>query len=359
MSELKETSSDFDCGENSEDTCEDLSTTYERPKSIPFTTRITHFRYHWRAKLPRNIKVYESSKDPEDHLGIFSAVEEYAKDPTEIHGIKRRLNEGLQAFIDQFKLENSHIKGVPPVLRISTFMHSHRHPELSKKLNDKMTVDEMFERVRAFIKGEVTTGSAKAVKAPQWDKRNAHVRWFGGQERIRGRSGPRKFQRIMGTCAPYSRRDTWHNTKDCYHLKKHIEEVLALGKRAHLVKDIRQVNVKEVQRSLCWVLGEIYPLGLIYFRVTMGESGKNKTVLLEFAIVKCRLPYNIILRKTGMRSLRAVGSTVHSMIKFPMVNGVATLKTSRETLRSVSRSRKRIIRGRKHNGDNTWSRCQG
>ncbi|GJV12489.1 hypothetical protein Tco_1354030 [Tanacetum coccineum] len=35
---------------------------------------------------------------------------------------------------------------------------------------------------------------------------------------------------------------------------------------------------------------------------------------------------------TGMRSLRAVGSTIHSMIKFPTTKGVATIKTSKEAL---------------------------
>ncbi|GJS33212.1 hypothetical protein Tco_0531594 [Tanacetum coccineum] len=88
----------------------------------------------------------------------------------------------------------------------------------------------------------------------------------------------------MGTCAPYSKRDTFtpltktlkeilamesikfpppspligtlekkilnkfcdyhgdrgHNTNDCYHLKKQIKEVVASGKLAHLVKDILQ-----------------------------------------------------------------------------------------------------------------------
>ncbi|GKC41929.1 hypothetical protein Tco_1059651 [Tanacetum coccineum] len=145
------------------------------------------------AKLPKNIRVYEGNKDLEDHLGIFSVAAEqeewpmsiwckmfrqtlekrYAKDPTEIHGIKRRQNEGLQAFMDRFKSESSHIKGVPPVLRISAFMHSHGNPELAKKLNDKIpkTVDEMFKRVRAFIRGEVAAGSAEMVRPSQWDKR--------------------------------------------------------------------------------------------------------------------------------------------------------------------------------------------
>ncbi|GJZ22337.1 reverse transcriptase domain-containing protein [Tanacetum coccineum] len=101
--------------------------------------------YPRRAKLPPNVRVYEGNKDSEDYLSIFSAVAEqeewpmpkrYDKDPTEIHGIKRNPNEGLQAFMDRFKAESAHIKGVPPVLRISTFMHGHGHPELAKKLND-------------------------------------------------------------------------------------------------------------------------------------------------------------------------------------------------------------------------------
>ncbi|GJZ38811.1 reverse transcriptase domain-containing protein [Tanacetum coccineum] len=99
-------------------------------------------------------------------LEEFSQQKRYAKDPMEIHGIKRRLNEGLQEFMDRFKSESLHIKGVPLVLRISAFMHVHRHPELAKKL-DKIPkiVDEMFERVRAFIRGEVAVGTAKEARA--------------------------------------------------------------------------------------------------------------------------------------------------------------------------------------------------
>ncbi|GJY69034.1 hypothetical protein Tco_0472016 [Tanacetum coccineum] len=109
---------------------EDLSMPYRRPKPMPFTSRITRLRYHRRAKLPPNIRVYEGNKDPEDHLSIFSVAAEqeewpmpsvdgfeelsnkfleefsqqkrYDKDPKEIHGIKRKPNEGLQAFMDRF-----------------------------------------------------------------------------------------------------------------------------------------------------------------------------------------------------------------------------------------------------------------
>ncbi|GJX03640.1 hypothetical protein Tco_0189556 [Tanacetum coccineum] len=61
------------------------------------------------------------------------------------------------------------------MLRISAFMHGHRHPELAKKLNDKIPkmVDEMFERVRAFIRG----GGEEGVRdnGGVW-----RVEWKGG-----------------------------------------------------------------------------------------------------------------------------------------------------------------------------------
>ncbi|GJT81436.1 reverse transcriptase domain-containing protein [Tanacetum coccineum] len=54
---------------------------------------------------------------------------------------------------------------------------------------------------------------------------------------------------------------------------------------------------------------------------------------MEFAVVKSPSPYNALLGRTRMRSLEAVASTIHSMIKFPTSNGIATIATTRETLR--------------------------
>ncbi|GJV85515.1 hypothetical protein Tco_1525413 [Tanacetum coccineum] len=52
----------------------DLRMPYRRPKPIPFTSRITCFRYHQRAKLQPNVRVYEGNKDLEDHLSVFYAA---------------------------------------------------------------------------------------------------------------------------------------------------------------------------------------------------------------------------------------------------------------------------------------------
>ncbi|GJW97415.1 reverse transcriptase domain-containing protein [Tanacetum coccineum] len=217
-------------------------------------------------------------------LEEFSQPKRYAKDPTKIHDIKRRQNKGLQAFMDQFKSEILHIKGVPLVLRISAFMHGHVHPELAKKLNDKIpkTVDEMFERVRAFIRGEVAAG------------------------------------------------DMGHNTNDRYQLKKKIEEVVASGKLAHMVKDIRRTNQRNgsQRRNSTKVIKSEGSLSMVkvYQRSCMNiasetsksTSGQNSK--------------DAELRWTRMRSLRAVGSTIHSMIKFPTNQGIVTMVTSREAL---------------------------
>ncbi|GJS07639.1 hypothetical protein Tco_0364435 [Tanacetum coccineum] len=91
--------------------------------------------------------------------------------------------------------------------RRESFYAWYGHPELAKKLNEKIpkTMNEIIERVMAFIRGEVVAGSAEMGRPSQGDK--------GG-----------------------------HNTNDCYQLKKQIEEAVALGKLAHLVKDIRQNN---------------------------------------------------------------------------------------------------------------------
>ncbi|GKF66699.1 hypothetical protein Tco_0193216, partial [Tanacetum coccineum] len=95
------------------------------------------------------------------------------------------MNEGLQAFMDRFESKSSHIKGVPPMLRILAFMHDHGYLELAKKLNVKIPkmVDEIFKRVRSFIRGETIDRSAEVARAPQWDKGTTRPGWSGGQER--------------------------------------------------------------------------------------------------------------------------------------------------------------------------------
>ncbi|GJU64944.1 hypothetical protein Tco_1246779, partial [Tanacetum coccineum] len=333
--------------------------------------------YHRRAKLPPNIRVYKGNKDPKDHLSIFSATAEQE----EWH-MPRKPNEGLKTFMDRFKAESAH--GLPPVLRISAFMHGHSHPELAKKLNDKIPkmVDEMWERARAFIRGEMAANITKAIRSPRWEKSAGKASWSEGQNGSRNRGHRRGEGRSMGTCAPYARREGFtpltKTPKEILAMdnvnfpppppmvgtpkKRNMNKFLASGRLAHLVKNIRQGgqkskgSAKGKEKVINMLMncpmvveamiegfrvrrihvdgGEVsYPMGVIDLEVTIGECGKTRTVIMEFAVVKSPSPYNAILDRTGMRSLGAVASTIHSMMKFPTSNGISTISTTRETLR--------------------------
>nr|GEU82176.1 reverse transcriptase domain-containing protein [Tanacetum cinerariifolium] len=266
-------------------------------------------------------------------LEKFSQQKRYAKDLTEIHGIRRRLNEGLQAFMNRFKSKSSHIKGVPLVLRISTFMHSHSHPKLAKKITDKIpkTVDEMFERVGEFIKGQ---GGVKVINM---------VSLKGNRKRPSEGAKPGITKEIAFPTVPQG-----HLTDSLI-----VREVMIEGFKVrriyvdggssfeimyeHFFKSFSahtRSRLRKSSASLIRFSREAYhPLGLADLRVTMGEPGRSKTVLMKFTFVKCHSPYNVILGRTGMRSLGEVASMIHSMIKFLMANGLATLKISKEALR--------------------------
>nr|GEU99887.1 reverse transcriptase domain-containing protein [Tanacetum cinerariifolium] len=120
-------------------------------------------------------------------------------------------------------------------------------------------VDEMFERVKAFIRGEMAAGSAKMVRPFQGDKGNTRSLWDNFTSLIKtikeflameGISFPElpplienpKKQNLNKLCDYHE--DKGHNTNDCYQLKKQIEEAVASGKLAHLLRDICWSNQK-------------------------------------------------------------------------------------------------------------------
>ncbi|GKE06463.1 hypothetical protein Tco_1398481 [Tanacetum coccineum] len=75
----------------------------------------------------------------------------------------------------------------------------------------------------------------------------------------------------------------------------------------------------------------------INLSVTMGEPRRLQTMPMEFTVVKSHSSYNVILGRTGLRILGVVASTIHSMIKFPTANGIATMMAKRETLQKSQR----------------------
>ncbi|GKA64010.1 hypothetical protein Tco_0763616 [Tanacetum coccineum] len=159
---------------------DDFSQQWLCDETNPFTPRIRYFELPKKTRMASNVKTYDGSDDPKDHLKNFQAaakVECWAmptwchmfnstptgsarqkkciKDPVEIHHIKQREGESTEDFVQRFKTESRHVKGAPECMRISGFMHGITNPELIKRLHENISnsVDEMM-RVTTGFSGE-------------------------------------------------------------------------------------------------------------------------------------------------------------------------------------------------------------
>ncbi|GKE95830.1 reverse transcriptase domain-containing protein [Tanacetum coccineum] len=136
-----------------------------------FTPRIHNFKSSRKTRIPNNVKTYDGTGDPEDHLKIFQAAaqverwvmptwchmfnstligaarvwfeelppksidrykglktaflayfiqqKKYVKDLVEIHNIKQRDGETIEDFIERFKVKTGRMKGALECMRIT------------------------------------------------------------------------------------------------------------------------------------------------------------------------------------------------------------------------------------------------
>ncbi|GKA38777.1 reverse transcriptase domain-containing protein [Tanacetum coccineum] len=221
--------------------------------------------------MPNNVKTYDETRDPKDHVKIFQAAaqvehwamptwchmfnssligtvrewfgelppesidgykdlkaaflayfmeqKKYVKDPVEIHNIKQRDGETIEDFMERFKVETGRMRGAPECMRIFGFMHGVNNPELTKRLNEQVpkTMEEMMTATTTFIRGETAAVS----------KKKGHTLWKSqDQSKRHGLEWKSDFR--------------GHNTDECMQLKKQIEELVRAGKLSHLIKKIKQ-----------------------------------------------------------------------------------------------------------------------
>nr|GEV02716.1 reverse transcriptase domain-containing protein [Tanacetum cinerariifolium] len=255
-----------------------------------------------RTRMPNNVKTYDETGDPEDHVKIFQAAaqverwalptwchifnstligaariwfdelppesidsykdlkaaflayfmqqKKYVKDPVEIHNIKQKDGETIEDFMERFKVKSGRMNGAPECMRISEFMHGVNNPELTKRLNEHVpkTTEEMMITTTAFIRGEAAS------------KKKGHASWKAQDQSKRQNSDKRtpkeilaaeagKFQPPPPMVTPVEKRrsnkfcdfhnDKGHSTDEYMQLKKQIEELVRAGKLSHLIKEIK------------------------------------------------------------------------------------------------------------------------
>ncbi|GKA53461.1 reverse transcriptase domain-containing protein [Tanacetum coccineum] len=73
----------------------------------------------------------------------------------------------------------------------------------------------------------------------------------------------------------------------------------------------------------------IWPLRELSLLVKIGDEEHSTSAWMNFVVVRSSSPYNIIIRRPGVRKIQAVPSTAHGMLKFPVAGGVLTLRSSK------------------------------
>ncbi|GJX27771.1 reverse transcriptase domain-containing protein [Tanacetum coccineum] len=296
---------------------DDLSQPWTYEERNPFTTRIQHFDFP-RTRMPSPwSRLNYGSGDPEDHIKLFQSAAKterwamptwchmfnstltgnarvwfdklpkesidsyedlraafrenyrqqtkHIKDPVEIHHIKQRDGESTEDFMERFKEEALDVKGAPECMKISRFMHGITHPELIKRLYEKVlrSMDEMYRVTTSFLQGEVAAFSHGRKKAPtpwkQPEGGNKPSFKKGFKNKHRSDRKPDRFSLLTKTpkeifalekgkfkapppmVTPAEKRDpnkycefhadTGHSTDECMQLRKQIDEMIKAAGR--------------------------------------------------------------------------------------------------------------------------------
>ncbi|GJY22652.1 reverse transcriptase domain-containing protein [Tanacetum coccineum] len=132
-----------------------------------FNSTLTGNARVWFDKLPKeSIDIYEDLRAA--FRENYRQQTKHIKDPVEIHHIKQRDGESTEDFMERYNEEVLDVEGAPKCMKISRFMHGITHPELIKRLYEKIprSMDEMYRGTTSFLQGEVVAFSHGRKKAP-------------------------------------------------------------------------------------------------------------------------------------------------------------------------------------------------
>ncbi|GKC64625.1 hypothetical protein Tco_1097223 [Tanacetum coccineum] len=204
---------------------DDLSQPWVCKEVDRFTPRIRYFDFP-KTRMPSHIKTNDGSEDPEDHLKIFQAAaktERWAM-PTWCHMFNSTLTGNTRVWGEVAASNHERKKTFPPW----------KQHEGSKKQNFKKGGFRNQQRSeRKHDRFSLLTKILKEIFALDKGKFKA----------LPPMTTPVKKQMHAKFCEFHG--EVGHNTDECMHLKKHIEEKLKAGKLPHLIKELKQNNEKE------------------------------------------------------------------------------------------------------------------
>ncbi|GJW61816.1 hypothetical protein Tco_0111151 [Tanacetum coccineum] len=193
---------------------EDLSKPFKEVLKCPFTKRIVEFSSSGHRMLA-NAKIYDRTGDSKNHVGRFVGMGNQGewplpvwcrifnrpsmarfgmlkacdKDPMEILKIVRRANETLPKFKERWVSESNNIPNVPELMQISSFMSSHKCPEMSKRFSDNIpkTVDEMLKRVDDYLRSKEAFLQQVEPSGERCKAKGKRGQWNSGPQKGKGK----------------------------------------------------------------------------------------------------------------------------------------------------------------------------
>ncbi|GJY27859.1 hypothetical protein Tco_0403626 [Tanacetum coccineum] len=157
-------------------------------------------------------------------------------------------------FIQRYKSKSGNVKGAPECMRISGFVHGITNPELIKRFHEKIpkTVDEMMQVATSFLQGfTLLTKTPKEILALEKGKFKTPPPMTTPVEK----RNANKFCEFHG--------EVGHNTDECNHLRKQIEDMLKAGKLSHIIRELKQSSGKEQPKKKGETSGKEKPQAIL------------------------------------------------------------------------------------------------
>nr|GFA77601.1 reverse transcriptase domain-containing protein [Tanacetum cinerariifolium] len=210
-------------------------------------------------------------------------------------------------------------------------------------------MDEMMSVTTAFLRGEVATSNRERRKSfSSWkqqeagQKQNFKRRNFRNKQRTKQKQDrftlltktqkeilaldkgklkppppmtiPVKRKNARKFCEFH--REVGHTTDECEEDGTEGPMIIEAEMGGHCV---HRIFSKEI----------IWPLGQILLLVKIGDEEHSMFAWMNFMVIRSPYPYKGIIGRTGVRKIRAIPSTTHERLKFPVAGGIVTLRSSR------------------------------
>jgi hypothetical protein len=97
------------------------------------------------------------------------------------------------------------------------------------------------------------------------------------------------------------------------------------------------ISPEKVIPATCPLVGfageQVQPVGSIELPVTAGDYPVTKTIMVKFLLIDRPSAYNGILGRTALNDLKAITSTSHLKIKFPIERGIGEVRGEQSVAR--------------------------